>query len=171
MATRFGFAVARKPDSQDFAAGGYRSLVGVGAPGPIVDRQGNVLGQHRGLAQHTVGQRKGLGIAAGRPLYVTGLDPVRNAVVVGERSDVFQDTFIVSGVNWTAIDGLEGPIVLRARIRYRQREAEANVVPLDEGFVKVEFREPQMAITPGQTVVFYDGDVVVGGGTIERSTD
>jgi tRNA-specific 2-thiouridylase len=144
--------------------------MGVGLPGPILDRQGNVLGEHRGLAHHTVGQRKGLGITSERPLYVTGLDPARNAVIVGERGDVYQNTLVASDVNWTAIDGLDGPMVLKARIRYRHQEAEATVTPEADGRVQVRFTEPQMAITPGQTVVFYDGDVVVGGGTIERST-
>lgn len=170
LAADFGLSVRDKPESQDFAAGGYGSLVEESArPGPIVDVQGNVLGHHRGIAFYTVGQRRGLGVAARQPLYVIGIDAERNAVVVGTKDQVYHDQLECSDLNWIAVQRPEGPIQARARIRYSHREAEATVSPLDENRAKVKFSEPQMAITPGQAVVFYQGDVVLGGGTIDRS--
>jgi len=170
LATDFRLSVHDKPESQDFAAGGYGSLVGASArPGPIVDTQGNALGRHRGIPFYTVGQRRGLGVAAHQALYVIEIDAERNAVVVGSKDQVYHDELECSELNWMAIQRLEGPIQARARIRYSHKEAEATVSPLGENRAKVKFSEPQMAITPGQAVVFYEGDIVLGGGTIDRS--
>jgi tRNA-specific 2-thiouridylase len=171
MAADFGLSVANKPESQDFAAGGYSSLLPATPPGPILDRQGNKLGEHRGISYYTIGQRKGLGISSPEPLYVIDIDREKNAIIVGGKEEVYQDKLVASGVNWIAIEKLGQPIEVKARIRYRHREAEVTATPLDEDRVYVKFREPQLAITPGQAVVFYRDDTVVGGGTIERAEE
>jgi len=137
-------------------------------PGPILDRRGNIIGQHRGIPFYTIGQRKGLGIAARDPLYVTAIDPESNAIVVGSKAETYGDELIASGLNWISPAGVEQPLTARARIRYLHREAEADITPLDIARAHVKFREPQMAIAPGQAIVFYDGDKVIGGGTIEQ---
>jgi len=138
-------------------------------PGPIIDRRGNVIGEHRGIASYTIGQRKGLGIASREPLYVTAIDPEKNTITVGGKSEVYATELIASDLNWISIERLDSPINVKARIRYRHREAAATVTPAGTGEAMVEFREPQMAITPGQAVVFYDGDIVLGGGLIART--
>ncbi len=167
IASGLGLVVDGKAESQDFISGGYSFLVaGSAQPGPVLDREGRLLGQHRGVAYHTIGQRRGLRIAAGEPLYVVDIDAGKNAVIVGGREELFADGLTASDVNWIATRP-SGPVRAKARIRYRHREAEATITPLDKGRVNVRFDEPQMAITPGQAVVFYDGDIVLGGATIE----
>jgi tRNA-specific 2-thiouridylase len=169
MARAMGLGIADKPESSDFIAGGYSTLVEtVPEPGPILDRRGNILGQHRGIAFYTVGQRRGLGISSREPLYVTAIDGERNAIIAGNKEEVYGDELIASELNWIAIEELKRPIEVEAKIRYRQKETEATVTPLDEDRVGVKFKKPQMAITPGQAVVFYNGSVV-GGGTIEQA--
>ncbi len=138
-------------------------------PGPILSERGDVLGSHRGILSYTTGQRKGLGISAREPLYVIAIEPERNAVIVGNKEQALGNELIASRLNWIAIERLTQPITLKARIRYRHREAEATVTPLDEDRVEVKFKQPQLAITPGQAVVFYDGDTVIGGGTIKSA--
>ncbi len=171
LADGFGLPVAKKPDSQDFADPECNMLTSDSGPGPILDRQGLEIGRHSGISRHTIGQRKGLGLSVGRPLYVTQIDAKRNAVIVGDRSEIFGTRLVASEVNWVALDGVDCPIDVSARIRYRHQEARAQVRPLDASEVLVEFTEPQMAITPGQTVVFYNGEVVLGGGIIERTKE
>ncbi len=168
IAGDFGLGVNDKPESQDFITGGYSSLVSA-PPGPILDKQGNILGEHRGIPFYTVGQRKGLGISTKEPLYVKEINPEKNAIIVGSKAELYQDELIASGLNWVAIEKLEQPTKVKARIRYAHQETEAMVTPLSEDEVYVKFKEPQMAITPGQAVVFYQGDIVLGGGTIERT--
>jgi tRNA-specific 2-thiouridylase len=170
LAAGFGLAVAGKEDSQDFVDSDLNMLADTENPGPILDRGGNEIGRHSGIGHHTIGQRKGLGISSSRPLYVTEIDPVRNAIVVGERSEVFGDTLVARDLNWIAINGLK-TMKVKARIRYRHQEAAALVQPLGETEVLVHFEEPQMAITPGQTIVFYDEDTVLGGGIIDRTKE
>jgi len=170
MAAEFGLEVAEKPESQDFAEGGHISLFATpAAPGPIVDRKGKVLGQHHGITHYTVGQRKGLGISSEKPVYVVAIDAAMNTVFVGEKSEVYSSEFRVSDVNWVSVPEPEEAITARVRIRYRHAEAEAEVTPLPGGGAQVSFREPQLAITPGQTAVFYDGDLVLGGGSIDAT--
>ncbi|MFC2016453.1 tRNA 2-thiouridine(34) synthase MnmA [Chloroflexota bacterium] len=169
MASDFGLGVNNKPESQDFIAGGYSSLMEAAPSGPILDKQGNILGQHRGIPFYTIGQRKRLGISAKEPLYVTDINPEKNAIIVGSKEELYQDELIASGLNWIAIEGLKRPTKVRARIRYLHKEAEAILMSLNKDKVYVKFNEPQMAVTPGQTIVFYRGDVVVGGGTIEKN--
>lgn len=177
MAREFGLAVADKPDSQeicfvpddDYAAFLAEKAPESLKPGNIVDTTGRVLGRHRGLPLYTVGQRKGLGLASGRPLYVVDLDSDRNELVVGDDNDVFGDELVAGDLNLIAVDELTAPLACTAKIRYSARAAAAVVTPLASGQVSVRFTEPQRAITPGQSVVFYDGDIVIGGGIIIKS--
>ena len=136
--------------------------------GPIFDRSGRTLGQHRGVALYTVGQRKGLGIAAGKPLYVTRLDAERNALWVGDLEALKSDTLIAAQPNWIAIERLEHELRVHAKIRYLHSAAPVTIRPKGTSHVLVRFQDPQYAIAPGQSVVFYDGDRVVGGGVIEQ---
>ena len=169
MAVSFGFDLADRPESQDFIAGGYSALVKAEAtPGPIFDRRGNLLGRHRGIPFYTIGQRRGLGISSKERLYVTAIDLEKNAVIVGAKEEVYGDELTASELNWIAIEGLTQPIEVKAKIRYHHNESEAQVTPLGKDMVRVKFKEPQMAITPGQAAVFYDDDIVVGGGTIVK---
>ena len=171
LADRFGLPVAEKQDSQDFIDDDYDEVRPPPDPGPIMDRRGNRLGVHKGLAYHTIGQRRGLGIAAGTPLYVTALDPVSNTVIVGSIDDVYSDSLIASDPNWIAIESPDAPLRVKAKIRSRSKEADALVIPMGVDRAYVEFSEPQLAVTPGQTIVFYDGDIVVGGGVIEKTEE
>ena len=173
-AEKLGLSVADKAESQEICFipdNNYPEFLeeytGITPrPGPIVDRQGNVLGEHRGIASYTIGQRKGLGIASREPLYVTSIDPDKNTITVGDKSEVYATELIASDLNWISIEKLDGPINVKAKVRYLHPEAGTTVTPTDTGEVMVKFREPQMALTPGQAVVFYDGDTVVGGGLI-----
>jgi len=174
IADRLGLPVAARPESQEicFVPGddypkflkGY--IPEAAEPGLILDRRGNILGSHPGILFYTIGQRKGLGIAAPAPRYVIDIRSEDNAIIVGGKEDVYGNELSASGLNWISIPGLSQPLTVTARIRYRHREAEAIVTPLDEDEVQVKFKQPQVAITPGQAVVFYEGDTVIGGGTI-----
>jgi len=137
-------------------------------PGPIIDHQGNVLGEHRGIISYTIGQRKGLGIASAEPLYVIAIDPDKNTITVGGKNEVYATELIASDLNWILIERPDSPLSVNAKIRYLHREAGAMVIPTSTDEVAVKFHEPQMAPTPGQAVVFYDDDLVVGGGTIAQ---
>lgn len=178
LAAELGLPVADKPESQEICFvpnDDYKAYLKKHAPealcpGEIVDRAGKVLGRHEGVPLYTIGQRRGLGIAAPRPLYVTDIDRGRNRVIVGEREAVFSGALIARDLNWIAVDAPDVPLVVQAKVRYGAKEGRATVYPLKDGAVKVVFEEPQRAVTPGQSVVFYDGDSVVGGGIIQRST-
>jgi tRNA-specific 2-thiouridylase len=137
-------------------------------PGLITDKKGTVLGKHQGIIDFTIGQRKGLSISSQKPLYVVDIDSQNNKVIVGDKHDTYASEFIVTDLNWLSIDRLTKPLTLKVKIRYLHPEAEALVSPIDNNKVDVKFIDPQMAITPGQAAVFYDGNMVVGGGTIER---
>lgn len=168
------WSVAEKPDSQEICfvpAGGYREFIAGRStrgltPGPIVTRDGRVVGQHQGIARYTVGQRKGLGIAAGHPLYVIALEPERHAVVIGEQEHLQQRMCRCRDVVWMGIERLEHARRAGVKIRAHHPKAPAWIRPLPEGGVEVEFDEPQLAIAPGQAAVFYDGSAVLGGGWI-----
>jgi tRNA-specific 2-thiouridylase len=176
MAARLGLKVADKPDSQEICFvpnNDYRQFLRENAPesrrpGEIVDREGNVLGRHEGLAFYTIGQRKGLGIASPEPLYVVELDVESNRVVVGSNQDVFAQGLEAGMVNWVAIPELQGELEVEAKIRYNVRPAPAVIRPGAPGRVITVFEQPQRAVTPGQAVVWYQGDVVIGGGVIQR---
>ncbi len=170
-----GLRVHDKPESQEicFIPGGdYRPFLRRRASSPIkagdiVDTQGRILGRHKGLPFYTVGQRKGLGLSSGKPLYVVTLDRKRNLMFVGEKENVYGTGLIADRTNWIPMDEFHEPIRVKAKIRHSHKEADATVDPSEDGKVKVEFVHPQEAITPGQAVVFYDGDMVLGGGWIE----
>ena len=138
-------------------------------PGPILDLQGNILGRHRGIPFFTIGQRKGMGISSRHPLYVLAIDTDKNAVIVGTNENLLRKRLAASSVNWVSRKGIDAPLPVKAKIRYKHRESRAIVIPDGAGRVEVEFVEPQRAITPGQAVVFYDGDIVVGGGIIDSA--
>ena len=176
LAKKIGLNVAEKKDSQEicFAPEDYPSFVAQytghrkDTKGDIVDVHGKVLGIHNGLYRYTIGQRKGLGVARGEPLYVLKIDTEKNQLVVGPEKGLFSEGLIAREANWIGISSLESEIEVLARIRYRHRGAEAVVSPLDDGRVEVRFKRPEKSITPGQAVVFYKGDEVVGGGWIEK---
>lgn len=169
--------VANKPESQEICFvpdNNYREFLKQHIPeaiqpGSIVDQEGNVIGQHKGIPFYTIGQRRGLGIAAAEPLYVTAIDPEKNVIVAGRKHEVYRSELVACKLNWISIDTLRQPLQVRVRIRYLHKEAEATMTPADENSIHIMFKEPQMAITPGQAVVFYDDDTVIGGGTIERA--
>lgn len=169
MACALGLGVEDKRESQDFFAGDYSSLLGTGAkPGPIVNKEGKILGKHRGIAFYTIGQRRGLGISSKEPLYVTEIDQGRNAIIVGPKRETYGDELVASELNWIAMKILHQPIEAKVKIRYLHKEAEAVIAPMKDDKIRIKFKEPQMAITPGQAAVLYDDDIVMGGGTIER---
>ena len=178
-ARKHQLALAEKPDSQEicFVPGGdYKKFIDAylaeqgdslpDTPGDIVTRDGEVLGHHEGIHNFTVGQRKGLGVATGSPLYVIQINGEKGTVTVGGNEDLLSRTLIARKMNWISIDALEKPMRVRAKIRHRHEPASAVVEKASNGEVRVTFDEPQRAITPGQAVVFYDGDIVVGGGWI-----
>ncbi|MBR5973208.1 MAG: tRNA 2-thiouridine(34) synthase MnmA [Paludibacteraceae bacterium] len=169
LALRAGLDVADKPDSQDFYEGDYNELLNVSAAkGNIVDTEGHVLGIHEGIWNYTVGQRKGLGISAPEPLYVLELRKETNEVVVGPKDKTFKKSLTAVSLNWIAFDSLEGELKVTAKMRSTQKPAPATIIP-DGDRVRVEFDEYQASIAIGQSVVFYDGDYVIGGGVIETS--
>lgn len=175
IAAQFQLKTADKPESQDLCLiekhGSMQAFLDQYIPqqaGDIVDREGNILGQHTGIHHYTIGQRKGLGIAAAQPLYVIELDAVRNRVIVGDRLSGNQPECTVQQVNWVSIPEPTAPIRAEARIRYRSPAVPVTAIPLEGDRLKLIFDEPQFSITPGQAAVLYDGDVLLGGGIIER---
>ena len=134
--------------------------------GDYLDMDGNIIGRHSGAVGYTIGQRKGLGIALGEPAYVCSKDMASNTVTLGKNEDLFRTALRANDWNWIALPELCAPIRVTAKVRYRHAEQPATVYPEDNGFARVEFDEPQRAITTGQAVVLYDGEKVIGGGTI-----
>jgi tRNA-specific 2-thiouridylase len=175
LAADLGLPVANKPESQDICFvpfkryGEFIELYApeVLQPGPIVDQQGKAIGEHHGLALHTIGQRRGLGLATGTPLFVTDLRPDSNTVVVGPPEALLTSACRLEEVNWIEGDPPVEPRPAYAKARYRAPEVPCSVVADGDGLL-VRFDEPQRAITPGQAVVLYDGEYVLGGGTIAR---
>ncbi len=175
IATEFGLKTADKQESQDLCLvethGSMQSFLEkyiTGKKGDIVDQSGQVLGQHDGVHNYTIGQRKGLGIAAAQPLYVIGLDAGRNRVIVGDRTSGNQQECTVQRVNWVSIAEPTAPIRAEVQVRYRSPAVPATLIPLDNSRVKIVFDESQFGVTPGQAAVWYDADIVLGGGIIER---
>ena len=173
-ARALGLPVADKADSHEicFVPDGDQAAfvdqrAGVAPEGTIRDVEGRVLGRHAGIHRFTVGQRKGLGLSSTIPLYVVGIDAEAGAVTVGPRDALQRTTLGASGVNWISGEPPAAGTRVTAQIRYRHREAAARLTPRDGDAVDVTFDEPQLAVAPGQAVVFYDGDVVVGGGWID----
>jgi tRNA-specific 2-thiouridylase len=156
-----------RPESQDFAAGGYRAVMNVpDSVGPITDGEGTVIGHHKGIWGYTIGQRKGLGVGGRGPLYVTRIEAATNTVVAGPESRLYRTELRLRDVNWASIEAPAGPVRLQVKIRYRNPAAPAVVIPGPDGGARVSFDEPQRAIAAGQWAVFYDGDILVGGGAI-----
>ncbi|MFA5090517.1 MAG: tRNA 2-thiouridine(34) synthase MnmA [Candidatus Omnitrophota bacterium] len=174
LADKFKLAVARKRDSQDICflpQGDYRVFLKDYlrlkiAGGPIVDEDGNVLGQHKGAFLYTVGQREGLGIARGYPVYITRIDAAANKITVGPRQEACKSAFLVKDINYIC-GPLKKKVALTVKIRYNHPDTPARVEPFD-GKVMVKFKRPQFAVTPGQSAVFYNKDIVVGGGIIDE---
>ncbi len=169
-----GFPNARKRDSQDICFvpdGDYGAFLerftGKEYPaGDFLDLAGNVVGRHRGAVRYTRGQRRGLALPMGERVYVCDKDMARNTVTVGPESALYSAALVAEDWNWISVEGLDAPRRVKAKTRYRQTEQDAVVTPLSEGRFRVEFDAPQRAVTPGQAVVLYDGDTVLGGGTI-----
>ena len=174
IAEREGFLNARKPDSQDICFvpdGDYAKVIvahtgRAPVPGDFVDTAGHKIGTHRGIIYYTIGQRRGLGLAAGEPLYVVKICPETNEVVLGRDEDLYTREARVGDVRWISGKPQGAQFRCRAKTRYRQPERDATLTVADDGTVTLLFDEPQRAITPGQAAVFYDGDVVLGGGKI-----
>ena len=174
-----GFVNAGKRDSQDICfvpdgdyAGFIERQTGKHYPeGDFVDPQGHVLGRHRGIIHYTVGQRRGLGVSGSRPLYVKEIRPDTNTIVLGEDRDLYQHTAIAEDFNWISMEAPTGPIQVKARARYHQPEQPATAYVLPDGRVRVDFEAPQRALTRGQAIVLYQGEDVVGGGTIVETAD
>ncbi|MEE9532067.1 MAG: tRNA 2-thiouridine(34) synthase MnmA [Syntrophobacteria bacterium] len=166
-----GLEVSEKTESQDFMAGGHHRLFEAAAnPGPVLDHRGITVGEHRGIPFYTIGQRRGLGIPWREPLYVIAIEPGSNAIIVGPKEKLYKSECTATALNWIATEVLNGPKKVKAKIRYSHAGAKAVITPLEENRVRIHFEEPQTAITPGQAVVFYDGDIVVGGGTIDQES-
>jgi len=175
IAAANGFENAHKSDSQDICFipnGDYIAFIREHSDhtfptGSFVDTMGTPLGEHAGIVRYTIGQRKGLGIALGQPMFVKTKDPIQNTVTLSTDAELFSDTLTASEVNWIACDAPTSAIRAEVKIRYRHTAAPATVEPIADGRVAVRFDAPQRAIAPGQSVVFYDGDTVIGGGVID----
>lgn len=174
IAQEAGLIVANKPDSQEICfvpdkdyAGFIERYTGKKAePGQFVDENGTVLGTHKGIAHYTIGQRKGLGISFGEPMFVTKINAEQNQIVLGKAGSQYAKQLVAGDINWISIERLTEPLKATAKTRYQAPPSPAVLLPMENGLVQVMFDEPQRSITPGQAVVFYDGDTVIGGGTI-----
>ncbi len=179
LARKFGLHVADRAESQEICFvldGDYASFVRAKRPeafrpGLILNQAGHQLGEHQGLANFTIGQRRGMGLAWKHPLYVLAIDPEHNAVIVGEEKELMKRKLLARKVHFISGEELSFPLSVKAKIRYKHKEARAFVFPVEKEIVEVEFREPQRAITPGQSVVFYQQDIVLGGGIIDAVID
>jgi tRNA-uridine 2-sulfurtransferase len=181
IARRLAVPVAEKPESQEICfvpSGSYVRFIEnylqeqgsalSSDPGDIVLTSGEIVGRHEGLHHYTVGQRRGLGVAIGRPVFVVALDRARNRLIVGEDADLRSDTCELRNVNWISFEQPDGPVQAAVRIRNRHQPADAEITPLSPTTARVTFHEPQRAITPGQAAVFYSGENVLGGGWIAQ---
>ncbi|MDS1030021.1 tRNA 2-thiouridine(34) synthase MnmA [Bacillota bacterium LX-D] len=177
IAAELGFSVANKPESQEIcfvSDNNYRRFIKENSaeeikPGFFYDTKGNVLGQHQGIPFYTIGQRKGLGIALGYPVYVIDIVPEKNAIILGKLEELEGNRLISENNNFILFDQLRDTMQVTAKVRYKAEEVKATISPGEnEGQVEVILHEPQFAITPGQAVVFYNNELVVGGGTIKK---
>ena len=179
IADEAGLVTAHKRESQDICfvpdgdyAAAIERLGGIKSePGDYIDKNGHILGRHKGVIHYTIGQHKRLGIVQSSPLYVTGIDPKENTVTLGDESDLFSDTCRVRDVNWISGKPPAGAFRCSVKSRYRQTEQPAAVEPLSDGGAAVRFDSPQRALTPGQSAVFYDGMTVIGGGKITKGAE
>lgn len=175
IAEEHGFVNAKKHDSQDICfvqSGTYADFIKeykgkTYPPGDFILKNGNVLGRHKGIINYTVGQRKGLGIAYSEPLYVAEINVPNNQVILAANNELYSKTLTAYNINLISVNKIETPLRIKAKVRYRQEEQPATVIQTDDDLIRVEFDEPQRAVTKGQAVVLYDGDTVLGGGTIQ----
>jgi tRNA-specific 2-thiouridylase len=179
-----GLAVAEKAESQEICFvpdGDYAGFIDryleaadeldrLPGAGKIVNTRGESVGKHAGIHRYTIGQRRGIGIAGSQPLYVLGIDPAKNRVVVGQQEELLSNEFTAAGVNWLAFDNPTETVRAEVRVRYRHTASPAKITPLPDSRANVRFDEPQRAITPGQATVFYRGDEVLGGGWIVKGS-
>lgn len=173
MARSLGLKTSERPESQDFISGGDYSpffLEREIKEGDIVDEKGELRGKHKGIIYYTVGQRKGLGISSPKPLYVKRIDPEKNRILVSDKDSLFSKGLIARDLNLIAIDRLENSYNVMVKIRLQHQGAEAKLLPYADNKAEIVFNEPQLAVTPGQSAVFYVGDTVLGGGVIEKVT-
>lgn len=176
IAKKLGLSVADKKDSQEicfiednnYARFLLENIKDPVKPGPIFDTDGNRLGTHSGIIYYTVGQRKGIGIQFGKPFYVVGIDKEKNSIIIGEEKYAFGRKLLADNIKWTSVEPPKIPFNAKAKIRYASDEVDAKIIPLENGIVEVDFKKNVRAITPGQSVVFYKKDLVVGGGIICR---
>jgi len=179
LARSFDVHAAEKKESQEicfvphddycaYLAGAIPGLEERVAGGEIVDQSGKVIGHHRGYPFYTIGQRRGLGVSTGEPVYVTEIDAEHNRIRVGSKADLECRSLIATAMNWSGIDAPDAPFETEARIRYRDRQSACTVEPMDDNRARVSFREPKQGVACGQAVVFYDGDKVLGGGIISE---
>jgi len=174
IARKLDLPVADKLDSQEICFlpdNDYRGFLkrqrsALIKPGQVMDKEGNILGQHRGIAFYTIGQREGLGIAKGYPIYITEIDSRNNRIIVGAKTDVYRREFLVKDLQFV-LNPIKKKVALKVRIRYNHKEALAEILPI-KNKIRVKFSQPQFAITPGQSAVFYDNDTLLGGGIIEK---
>ena len=174
IAEESGFVNAGKPDSQDICFvpdGDYASVIELHAgqtpaSGDFIDKCGNVLGRHKGIIHYTIGQRKGLGLAFGEPMYVCRISAEDNTITLGKEKDLYSRVLTAGDFNWISGESPDGEIRCKVKTRYRHPEQWASVTALDGETVRIVFDEPQRALTPGQAAVLYDGEIVLGGGTI-----
>ena len=176
IADEYNLKTKNKQESQEICFipdNDYRQFIKKSVPnsigqGEIVDTQGNILGYHKGYPYYTIGQRKKLGIAVGKPLYVIQIDSQRNRIIVGDKADLNSKGLLAKNVNWIAMEKLNHPVEVIAKIRYNDQGKKAEVHPISKQEVKVIFKSPHQAVTPGQSVVFYHDNIVVGGGIIAK---
>lgn len=177
LAKKWRLPAAEKPESQEICfvpLGRYSDFLRQRVPGaflagPVKDQSGRVLAMHKGIGHFTIGQRRGMGIAGPQPLFVTAIDPATNTVIVGEDEDLYQRRLLAGRVNLISLDEIKAPFRVKAKIRARHEAAGASLIPISKRRFRVDFDRTQRAITPGQSVVFYQRDVVVGGGIIEHA--
>ena len=175
VALSHGLVNANKGDSQDICFipdGDYAAFIerftgSTPKAGSFTDADGRILGEHRGLIHYTIGQRKGLGLSFGKPMFVIGKDAQTNTVVLGDKEQLMERSFSVRDVNFIAFDELKAPLPCCAKTRYTGKEQPCVITPINDGRIRVEFTEPQPKTSSGQSAVFYDGDTVLGGGIIE----
>lgn len=175
IAAQKNLPVANKAESQDicFITGRYQDFIKEEAaveikPGPFIDLQGRVLGRHKGIPFYTIGQRRGLGLSLGERMYVIDIDPRQNAIIVGPEEALMSPDLVAGENNFILMEELKKPMEVQAQIRYRANGSPAVIIPLDRDKVRVHFYKPQRAITPGQAVVYYLDDFLVGGGVINK---
>jgi tRNA-specific 2-thiouridylase len=169
LSKKIGFKLHEKRESQDFYSGDYIELIdNIPDAGDIVDKDGNIFGRHKGICFYTIGQRKGLGISYKEPLYVTKIDTLKNKIIVGTESELYKTQLIVKNINWISIKDLSNELRAKVRIRYMHKEDNAIINPYEKDKAIIKFDKPQRAIAPGQFAVFYNSDIVIGGGFIDE---